>query len=148
MTPQVIYDPYSPDDIIVDPASVPTDLYQASATDAANTMHALEIEADRLPAPADPVTDPIAAARAAAHAVTDQAASSDDAIAALFRAQREAVQAALGGAVPASPSPAPGATEAAIEAKLKELDAMKTAGALDEQTYKASRQRLIDALLQ
>ena len=68
----------------------------------------------------------------------------DQAIAALVRAQREAVQVAM--ASP-PPSPSPAATDAAIEAKLAQLDALKAAGAMDEHTYSASRQRLIDALL-
>ena len=145
-TLRVIYNPQKPDDIIVDPASVPTDPLEASQLDAANARQALQIRADRLPEPAEPVADPIAAAREAAQAVASQAGVSDEAMAGVLRAQQEAIKAAMANRPPAPTQP-PGGTEAAIEAKLAQLDALRASGALDEQTYNASRQRLIDALL-
>jgi hypothetical protein len=114
MTLQVIYNPRKPEEMIVDPASVPKDQAQATAIDAANMRRAMELMADDAPKPAEPVADPIADARAKMQA----------------------------------PAPAPGEVAAAVQAQIAKLDGLKAAGVLDEQTYNASKQRLLDALKQ
>ena len=146
MTLQVIYNPKKPKAIIIDPASVPTDAREAGAIDAANNLRAMELAAADAPPVIDPGADPVVTAREAMMALADGSAGhSDQAIGQAILALRAAAGVESPTPPPSSP---PGATQAAIEARLAQLDALKAAGTLDEQTYKSSRQRLLDALLQ
>lgn len=145
MTLYVIYDPNKPESIIVDPASVPKDEQEREAIDAANMRREMGFLADSAPEPAESPADPIAAARAKMEALAHGAPPDQAAVGEALRALRDVV--ADGAATP-PPTPAPAPTElaAVVQAQIAKLDALKSAGVLDEQTYNASKQRLLESL--
>ena len=143
MTLQVIYNPRKPEEMIVDPASVPKDQQEATAIDAANMRRAMELMADDAPKPAEPVADPIADARAKMEALTAYGSSYPEQVGEALAALREVAKDAT--ATP-PPAPAPGEVATAVQAQIAKLDALRAAGVLDEQTYNASKQRLLDSL--
>ena len=145
MTLQVIYNPKKPEVIIVDPATAPRDAQEAAEIDATNHLRAMELAAADGPPLVQPSADPIATARDTMEALAaGKLGHSDEAIGQAILAMRAAAETASS-ATP--PTAAPGTTQAAIEARLAQLDALRAADTLDEQTYQASRQRLIDAML-
>jgi Short C-terminal domain len=172
MTLQVVYNPEKPLLMVVDPATVPKTLKDNVVANTINTEHWMGGDTTGMKEAAETVSDPIEAAEAAAdqarrnfvakrddqlaaqHAEVDRvrAEQGDAAADALVAANNQALIAQVyeGFAkVGLSPGPlvapnAPPPQPAEIEAHLAQLDQLKAAGALDEEEYKAARQRVLD----
>jgi hypothetical protein len=147
MTLQVIYDPNKPESMIVDPASVPRDEQEREAIDAANMTREMGFLVDSAPAPAEPPADPVAEARAKIEALTHGAPPDQAALGEALRALRDVVADGAATPPPTQATP-PSELAAVVQAQIAKLDALRSSGVLDEQTYNASKQRLLDGLSQ
>jgi hypothetical protein len=156
MTLQVIYNPKHPEKIIVDPESAPKDKKEAFTAQVIESAQAQGLDTTGMQEAADAETDPIAAAAAAAAQMrANVTARSNAQLAASLRARRErGAQAAAGsppvatgleGEDPQSGPPQDTSVEA-FKAQLEKLNDLKAMGAIDENEYQATRQKLIDKL--
>jgi hypothetical protein len=156
-TLQVIYNPEHPEQIVVDPQSVPKDKKEAFTDYAIDSARVMGVDTTGMQEAADAETDPIAAAEAAtAQMRANVMARSNALLAESLRAPREGLEAQAAAGSPPAPAgsegeqPGSGTPEEtsveAFEAQLAKLNNLKATGAIDENQYQALRQKLIDAI--
>ena len=138
MTLQVVYDPKNHENIVIDPASVPTNTRDGVVQETIMLTQAMGGDTTGMEEAAAGIPDPIAAAAAASAQMRQNVmASSNEMLRQSLAARRGDAAAGPAGA---------GDSVDELQAQIEKLNGLKEAGALSDDEYAAARQRLIDKL--